>query len=122
MALPFRAGFGGRMGSGKQWVPWIHIDDLVALIVRILDDDRFSGAVNAVAPHPVRNAQLSTAIAQCLSRPCWLPVPQLPLRILLGELSEELLGSRRCVAKVATDLGFEFEHTEVETALDAEIG
>ena len=121
MAFPFRLGFGGRMGSGTQWVPWIHIDDMASLIVKVLSDERFSGAVNAVAPNPIRNGQLSTAIAQSLGRPSWLPVPAIALRLLLGELSEELLGSRRCVPKVALDCGFEFAHTEVETALEAEL-
>ncbi len=122
MALPFRAGLGGRMGPGTQWVPWIHIDDLVGLIDRILNDNRFTGPVNAVAPNPVRNSQLSTAIAQALSRPCWLPVPAFALQLMLGELSDELLGSRLCIPKAALDLGFEFAHTEVETALEAELG
>ncbi len=122
MALPFRAGLGGRTGPGTQWVPWIHIDDVIELIVRILSDDRFSGPVNAVAPNPVRNAQLSTAIAQTLGRPCWLTVPAFALRLLLGDLSKELLGSRLCVPKVALDLGFEFNHNEIETALEAELG
>lgn len=122
MALPFRVGLGGRTGPGTQWVPWIHIDDLVGLIVRTLSDDRFSGPINAVAPNPVRNAQLSTAIAQTLGRPSWLAVPAFALRLVLGDLSEELLGSRLCVPKNALDLGFEFTHTEVETALAAELG
>jgi uncharacterized protein (TIGR01777 family) len=122
MALPFRFGFGGRTGPGTQWVPWIHIDDLIALITRILSDDRFSGPVNAVAPNPVRNTQLSTAIAQALGRPCWLPVPAFVLRLGLGDLSDELLGSRLCVPKAALDLGFEFGHNEIETALEAELG
>jgi uncharacterized protein (TIGR01777 family) len=122
MALPFRAGVGGRTGPGTQWVPWIHIDDVVELIVRTLSDERFIGPVNAVAPNPVRNAQLSTAIAQTLGRPCWLAVPSFALRLLLGDLSEELLGSRRCVPKAALDLDFEFIHTEIETALEAELG
>jgi len=122
MVLPFRAGLGGRTGPGTQWVPWIHIDDVVELIIRTLSDERFSGPVNAVAPNPVRNAQLSTAIAQTLGRPCWFPVPAFALRLVLGDLSQELLGSRRCVPKAALDLGFEFIHTEVETALEAELG
>lgn len=122
MALPFRVGFGGRTGPGTQWVPWIHIEDLIELMLRILKDERFVGPVNAVAPNPVRNAQLSIAIGQTLGRPCWLPIPAFALRLALGDLSEELLGSRLCVPKSALDLGFEFTHTEVETALEAELG
>jgi uncharacterized protein (TIGR01777 family) len=121
MALPFRLGVGGRTGSGTQWVPWIHVDDVVRMIAAILDDDRWRGPVNAVAPNPVRNSQLSTALAQTLRRPSWLPVPEFALRVALGEMSNELLGSRRCIPQCALDLGFEFTHTEVETALAAEL-
>ena len=74
MALPFRFGFGGRMGNGRQWVPWIQIDDAVSLIHRALQDDALHGAINAVAPHPVRNAELTSEIARTLHRPCLLPV------------------------------------------------
>jgi len=122
MALPFRFGFGGRMGNGKQWVPWIQIDDAVALIRSVLRNDALHGAVNVVSPHPVRNAELSTAIAQTLHRPCMLPVPALALRFALGSLSDELLGSRRCTPRRMLDARFEFAHTEIESALAVELG
>jgi len=122
MALPFRFGFGGRTGSGRQWVPWIQIDDAVSLIRRALQDDTLHGAVNTVAPHPVRNAKLAREIARTLHRPCLLPVPAFALRIALGELSDELLGSRRCVPQRMLDVGFEFAHTEIESALAVELG
>lgn len=121
MSLPFRFGAGGRLGDGAQWVPWIHIDDLVALLVTALDDPRLRGPVNGVAPNPVRNRDLTVALAQTLRRPALLPVPGFALKVLLGELSAELLGSRRCTPKSALDCGFEFEHSEVETALEAEL-
>jgi uncharacterized protein (TIGR01777 family) len=122
MALPFRFGLGGRMGSGKQWVPWIQIDDAVALIRRVLQNDALHGAVNAVAPHPVRNAELSVEIARILHRPCLLPAPAFALRIALGNLSDELLGSRRCIPQRMLDIGFEFAHSEVGSALALELG
>jgi uncharacterized protein (TIGR01777 family) len=121
MALPFRFGLGGRMGKGTQWVSWIQIDDLVGLIRAILEDDGFQGPVNAVSPNPVRNDELTVALAQTLRRPALLPVPEFALRIALGELSDELLGSRRCIPVRAIDRGFEFAHTEIETALAAEL-
>jgi uncharacterized protein (TIGR01777 family) len=121
MALPFRFGFGGRVGSGRQWVPWIQIDDVVGVIRRALRDDSLHGAVNAVSPQPVRNAELSAAIASTLHRPCLLPVPAFALRIALGDLSDELLGSRRCIPQRMLDLGFEFAHTELESALAVEL-
>lgn len=121
MALPFRFGLGGRMGKGTQWVPWIQIDDAVALIRAILDDVGFHGAVNVVSPNPVRNSELTTALAQTLRRPALLPVPAFALRLALGELSDELLGSRRCTPRRAIERGFEFTHTEIETALAVEL-
>ena len=121
MAFPFRIGLGGRMGSGQQWVSWIHIDDVVALIRKILLDVDFRGPVNAVAPTPVRNCELTSALAQKLRRPARLPAPAFALRAVLGELSGELLGSRRCIPKLALDRGFEFSHTRIETAFDTEL-
>jgi hypothetical protein len=110
------------MGNGRQWVPWIQIDDAVSLIHRVLQDDDLHGAVNAVAPHPVRNAELTSEIARTLHRPCLLPVPAFALRIALGNLSDELLGSRRCIPQRMLDVGFEFAHTEIGTALAVELG
>jgi uncharacterized protein (TIGR01777 family) len=121
LALPFRFGFGGRMGSGRQWVPWIQIDDAVGLIRRVLQDDTLHGAVNAVAPHPVRNADLTKEIARTLHRPHLLPVPAFALRIALGKLSDELLGSRRCIPQRMLDVGFEFAHTDIRSALAVEL-
>jgi uncharacterized protein (TIGR01777 family) len=122
MSLPFRFGFGGRMGSGQQWVPWIQLDDAVALIRRALQDDTLRGAINVVAPHPIRNAELAREIARVLHRPCLLPVPALALRAALGALSDELLGSRRCIPQRMLDAGFEFAHPEIGSALAAELG
>ncbi len=122
MALPFRLGLGGRIGSGAQWVPWIQIDDVVGAIRCALQGEALHGAVNAVAPYPIRNAELSAAIAQTLRRPSLLPVPAFALRIALGDLSVELLGSRRCVPRRLVDAGFEFAHQQIESALAAELG
>ena len=122
MALPFRFGFGGRMGSGRQWVPWIQIDDAVAMILGAMRDTRLQGAINVVAPRPVRNADLASEIARALHRPCLLPVPALVLRLALGDLSDELLGSRRCIPQRMLDVGFEFRHPEIGSALAVELG
>jgi uncharacterized protein (TIGR01777 family) len=121
MALPFRFGLGGRLGSGRQWVPWIHADDLVSLIRAALRDDAWLGAVNAVAPQPVRNAELTRAVANALRRPALFAVPAFALRAALGELAEELLGSRRCVPSRALARGFSFAHPEIASALAAEL-
>ncbi len=122
MARPFRLGLGGRLGSGRQWFPWIHIDDVVALIRAVADDPGYRGPVNAVAPQPVRNAELTKALAAVLRRPAVLPVPAFAVRAALGELAVELLGSRRVVPRQALERGFRFEYPSLETALAQELG
>ena len=120
-ALPFRLGAGGRVGSGRQWVPWIHIDDLVALALAVLDDDDLRGPINAVAPEPVRNAELTRLLGRVLKRPTPLPVPGWVLRAALGDLAGELLGSRRVVPQRACASGFAFAYSDLETALAREL-
>lgn len=122
MALPFRFGAGGPIGTGRQWVPWIHVDDLVQLFGRCIRDEAVDGAVNGVSPEPIRNEVLTQAIARELHRPAFLRAPAFALRLGLGELAGELLGSRRCVPRRAEALGFGFGHTTIETALAAELG
>ncbi len=121
MALLFRLGLGGRLGDGRQWVPWIHVDDVVSLIRAALFDDAYTGPVNAVAPEPVRNAELTRALARLLHRPALFPVPAFALRAALGEISGELLGSRRCLPRRALARGFAFAHPEIASALAAEL-
>jgi uncharacterized protein (TIGR01777 family) len=121
MARPFRLGLGGRLGDGRQWVPWVHVEDAVALLHAALADATWAGPVNVVAPAPVRNAELTRALARALRRPALLPVPALVLRAVLGELSEELLGSRRAVPAVALARGFAFAHPQLASALAAEL-
>jgi uncharacterized protein (TIGR01777 family) len=121
MALPFRFGVGGRLGHGRQWVPWVHVDDVVSLIEAALCDEAFRGPLNAVAPEPVRNAELTRALARRLHRPALLRVPAFALRAALGELAGELLDSRRCQPRRALARGYAFAHSQLETALAAEL-
>jgi uncharacterized protein (TIGR01777 family) len=121
LALPFRFGAGGRIGSGQQWVPWIHIDDLVSLFLAALDDEDLRGPINAVAPEPVRNAELTRVLGRVLKRPTLLPVPGFALRAALGELAGELLGSRRVAPARALAHGFRFTHPDLEIALAREL-
>lgn len=121
MLMPFRFGLGGRLGSGRQWFPWIHIDDVVALIERALYDEDFSGAVNATAPNPVRNDEFTRTLGRLLNRPTFLTVPAVLLQTALGELAEELLGSRRVVPARAQAGAFAFRYPSVESALASEI-
>lgn len=121
MRLPFSLGVGGRFGDGKQWFPWIHVDDLVALLVAAVSDERYQGPINAVAPSPVTNAELTEALGQRLRRPTFFTVPSFAAKLALGELSGELLGSRRAVPEAASSLDFEFRYTELGEALAAEL-
>jgi uncharacterized protein (TIGR01777 family) len=121
LATAFRLGLGGRIGRGDQWFSWIHRDDVAALVRRAVDDVDFSGAFNAVAPAPVRNADFAKAVAHTLHRPAALPVPAFAVRLALGELAGELLGSRRVVPSRALALGQRFAHPNVESALAAEL-
>jgi uncharacterized protein (TIGR01777 family) len=112
----FRMGAGGRLGDGRQWMPWIHLDDLAALFVFVLENP-VAGPVNAVAPQPVSNADFTRELALALHRPALLPVPALALRLLLGEMSEVLLASQRVVPQAAEAAGFRFRFPELGGAL-----
>jgi len=117
MILPFRAGLGGRLGTGRQWMPWIHIDDETGLILKILDDDSLRGALNAVAPNPVTNAQFTEALGRALHRPAILPAPAFALRALLGEMSALLLEGQRAVPSRAESAGYAFRFSKLDEAL-----
>lgn len=121
MLRPFRLGLGGALGSGHQWTPWVHVDDVVGLVLLALDADGAKGPINAVAPEPVRNRELTRRLAAKLGRPAFLPVPAFALRGLLGELAGELLDSRRVVPRRAQALGYRFAHPTLASALDAEL-
>ncbi len=122
MGRLFGLGLGGRLGSGRQWFAWIHADDLVALILACLDDADLRGPVNAVAPSPVRNSELTTSLGRILSRPTWLPAPAFALRAAMGELAGELLASRRVIPARAQKAGFHWQHPTLDSALRAEFG
>ena len=116
----FRLGLGGRVGDGRQWMSWITLGDLVRVVEWVLFDDALAGAVNAVAPHPVRNDEFTHALARVLRRPAVLPVPAIVLRLALGEMADELLlRGTRAVPKRLCERGFRFEHAQIEPALRA---
>ncbi len=121
MLLPFRLGLGGRIGSGKQWMSWIHIDDLVALIAFALssssNNPALEGPVNAVAPKPVTNADFTHALARAVHRPATFPVPEFALKLLFGEMSSLLLGGQRVIPQAALAAGFTFRYAELGSAL-----
>lgn len=117
MLPPFRAGLGGRIGDGCQWMSWIHLDDLVNLLLFALENEALRGAVNATAPNPVRNAEFTQTLARVLRRPALFPVPLFALRLLFGEMSEVMLASQRVLPKAAEAAGFKFSFPDLGPAL-----
>lgn len=117
MLPPFRAGVGGPLGSGSQWMSWIHVRDLARLAEFVLVHDTVQGAVNAVSPAPVTNREFSKILGQVLRRPALLPVPAFALKLLFGEMAEVVLGSQRVLPQAAGQAGFRFEFTDLRTAL-----
>ncbi len=117
MALPFKMFVGGRIGSGKQWVSWVHHADMTGLLLFALDTPGFSGPFNAAAPTPVTNAEFSRVLAKVLGRPNLFPAPVFALRVLLGKMAEVVAGGQRATPQAATAAGYRFRFTEVEAAL-----
>src|SRR5207245_247419 len=101
MLPPFRLGIGGRIGDGKQWMSWIHLDDLTSLISFALVTPAIHGAVNAGAPNPVTNAQFTRELARALRRPAIFPIPRLALKMLFGEMAEIIYASQRMLPEAA---------------------
>lgn len=117
MLPPFRLGVGGPVAGGRQYVAWIHGDDLIGVMLAALDDERWSGPVNATAPEPVTNRELSHALGTALHRPALLPVPGLALRLLYGEMAEIVTTGVRAMPARALVLGYQFEYPRLEQAL-----
>jgi uncharacterized protein len=117
MALPYKMGVGGKVGSGRQWLSWIHIQDMVRLIELAIMDETISGPINATAPHPVTNDAFGMALGRVLNRPHWLPVPATAMRLIFGELSDLLLKGQRVLPAKLLEHGFRFEYPELEPAL-----
>ncbi|MFL9812791.1 TIGR01777 family protein [Stutzerimonas sp. VN223-3] len=113
----FRLGLGGRQGNGRQWMPWVHINDQIALIDFLLQQPEASGPYNACAPQPVRNAEFAKALGRSLGRQAVLPVPALALKVGLGELSGLILGGQKAVPMRLQAAGFRFRFVELDAAL-----
>jgi uncharacterized protein (TIGR01777 family) len=115
---PFRLGLGGPIAGGEQYLPWIHIEDEIALILWALESESVSGVLNAAAPNPVTNREFSKALGRALHRPAVFPVPKLAVAAVRGsELADTVAGGARVIPRRALDLGFEFRHPEIEEAL-----
>lgn len=113
----FRAGLGGRLGSGRQWLPWIHIDDAVRLLLTAATDLRCEGPLNAVSPTPITNREFTRLLAQAIKRPALLPAPAFALKLILGEQASMLLDSQRVLPEKALACGFTFQFPDLAQAL-----
>jgi hypothetical protein len=119
MLPPFQLGLGGPLGSGRQWMPWVQRDDVAGLAIHALENETISGSVNATAPEPVRNSEFTKTLGRVLSRPTLFPVPELALKLLMGEFATVLLASQRVLPARAQAAGYVFRYPALESALRA---
>jgi uncharacterized protein len=116
MIPPFKAGMGGKLGHGDQWMSWVHLDDLVGIIQHALENP-LRGPVNGTSPNPVVNADFTKALAHALGRPAVLPMPAFTLKFMFGEMAEVMLASQRVLPKAAEAAGYTFRYPQVDAAL-----
>lgn len=118
MLPPFKFGLGGPMGSGKQWMSWIHMDDIIGIIRYAVENESVSGAINGTAPSPVTNKTFSSILGQVLKRPAFIPMPAFVMKLMMGEMAEELLLSgQRVVPEKISEAGYQFKYPELKSAL-----
>lgn len=117
MRLPFTLGVGGPIGLGRQFFPWIHLEDVVSLFIAAMENDHYLGAVNGVAPEIVRNRQFARALGAAMHRPAVVPTPRLALRVIFGEAATVLFASQRVEPEAATRLGFTWKFPSLDAAL-----
>lgn len=122
LALPVKWYAGAILGTGRNWLSWIHIDDLIRLILQILDNGRYTGAINGTAPEPVTYAEFYRLLGRALNRPIWMHVPASIVRAGLGEMAQLLTEGQRVIPRRAQELGFEFRYTTAARALKAIYG
>ncbi|QRN96102.1 TIGR01777 family oxidoreductase [Archangium violaceum] len=122
MLPPFRLGVGGRMGSGRQYMSWVHRDDTLGLLLFALEQGELRGPMNVTAPEPVTNADFTQALGAALGRPTVLPVPSLALKVAFGEMSRVVLGGQRVLPRLALESGYRFQHPELPETLRSLVG
>lgn len=121
MLLPFKLGLAARLGNGRQWMSWIHVDDYVAIVLLLLENSAASGAYNMTAPEPVTNAEFTHTLARLLHRPALLVAPAFILKLMLGEMAVLLLGGQRALPTKVQALGYDFTYVNLEDALTASV-
>jgi uncharacterized protein (TIGR01777 family) len=119
MVPPFKFFVGGPLGSGTQWMSWIHLEDEVGLMLYLIEHSQATGPFNATAPNPVRMKEFCQVLGQVMGRPSWAPVPAFALRLALGELAEMLLTGQRVIPAAAQKLGYQFRYANLDAALKA---
>lgn len=117
MVPGFKLGLGGRLGSGRQWMSWVSLQDLVEMIVYLMDHETLGGVFNATAPNPVRNSEFTSELATVLKRPAKVPVPAAALKLALGEMSQLMLAGQRVIPARLQQAGFTFRHPTLREAL-----
>ncbi len=117
MLPPFKMGIGGNLGDGKQFMSWIHVDDLVNIFIFALEHENVDGAINAVAPNPVTNAEFTKTLGRVLNRPTIIPIPKLAIQTLFGEMGSILLDSQKVSSQKIENLGYSFKYSQLEKAL-----
>jgi NAD dependent epimerase/dehydratase family enzyme len=123
MVRPFLWGVGGKIASGEQWMSWVTLQDIVAILRFALENGAARGAIHVVSPQPVRNAEFTKVLAKTLRRPALFPTPAFALRLLLGEMADELLlSSQRAMPAALEKLGYRFLHPDLPSALAAVFG
>ncbi|MCW2959359.1 MAG: hypothetical protein JWP18_2162 [Solirubrobacterales bacterium] len=122
MLPPFKAGVGGPVAGGRQYMPWIHLDDIVGLYLAALDNPSWQGAYNGSAPEPVTNKAFSKALGKALHRPSFSPVPAFAIKLLYGEMSEVVTEGQRAVPRRALEQGYAFKHPDLDEALTSALG
>ena len=119
MRLAFKLFAGGPLGNGKHWFPWIHIDDLIAATLFVIENPVIKGSLNFCAPGQVRHTDFARALGNALNRPAWMPAPAFMIRLILGELGASLLNSQRPASDKLTGYGFKFQYPDIHSALRA---
>ncbi|HKY03759.1 MAG TPA: DUF1731 domain-containing protein, partial [Blastocatellia bacterium] len=118
MLPPFKLGVAGPLGSGRQWFPWIHIDDIVGIFREAIFSVKYRGARNGAAPGIVTNREFTRQLASVLNRPAFIPAPEFALRLLMGEMAQIVLDSMRVVPKATTAAGYSFKYPDLYRALE----
>ncbi len=117
MTIPYKYYLGGPLGSGKQWLSWIHVEDLTRIIQFIIEHKEIKGPVNAVSPNPSTMKEFSKALGKTMNRPSWMPVPEFLLKIAMGQMSEMLVHGQKAVPGIISEAGFEYKFPKLEEAL-----